>query len=52
MAELPRDVKWLELARERRRRVARAVRNGRAVEDPRDAPYAVGFADASLDWLS
>jgi hypothetical protein len=52
MAELPREVKWLELARERRRRIARAVRNGRAVDDPRDAPYAVGFADASLDWLS
>jgi hypothetical protein len=52
MAEPPREVKWLELARERRRRVARAVRNGRAVDDPRDAPYAVGFADASLDWLS
>jgi hypothetical protein len=45
-------VRWLELDRARRRRVARAVRKGRAVEDPRDAPYAVGFADASLDWLS
>jgi hypothetical protein len=45
-------VKWLELDRDRRRRVARAVRKGRAVEDPRDAPYAVGFADASLEWLS
>ena len=45
-------VKWLEVGRGRRRRVARAVRKGRAVEDPRDAPYAVGFADASLDWLS
>jgi hypothetical protein len=45
-------VKWLEVDRERRRRVARAVRKGRAVEDPRDAPYAVGFADASLEWLS
>jgi hypothetical protein len=45
-------VKWLELDRDRRRRIARAVRKGRAVEDPRDAPYAVGFADASLDWLS
>jgi len=45
-------VKWLELERDRRRRVARAVRKGRAVEDPRDAPYAVGFAAASLDWLS
>jgi hypothetical protein len=45
-------VKWLELERVRRRRVARAVRKGRAVEDPRDAPYAVGFADATLEWLS
>lgn len=45
-------VRWLDLERDRRRRVARAVRKGRAVEDPRDAPYAVGFADATLDWLS
>jgi hypothetical protein len=45
-------VKWLQLDRGQRRRVARAVRKGRAVDDPRDAPYAVGFADASLDWLS
>jgi hypothetical protein len=45
-------VKWLELERERRRRIARAVRKGRTVEDPRDAPYAVGFADATLEWLS
>jgi hypothetical protein len=46
------SVKWLELERDRRRRVARAVRKGRAVDDPRDAPYAVGFADATLEWLS
>jgi hypothetical protein len=52
MTEAPREVKWLELGRERRRRVARAVRKGHAVDDPRDAPYAVGFADASLDWLA
>lgn len=45
-------MRWLELERARRRRVARAVRKGRAVEDPRDAPYAVGFADATLEWLS
>ena len=45
-------VKWLTLERDRRRRIARAVRKGRPVEDPRDAPYAVGFAAASLDWLS
>jgi hypothetical protein len=46
------SMKWLELERDRRRRVARAVRKGRAVDDPRDAPYAVGFADATLEWLS
>jgi hypothetical protein len=46
------SVKWLELERDRRRLIARAVRKGRAVDDPRDAPYAVGFAAASLDWLS
>jgi hypothetical protein len=46
------SVKWLELERDRRRRVARAVRKGRAVDDPRDAPYAVGFSDATLEWLS
>src|SRR5436190_1210310 len=52
MAETATAVRWLQLDRARRRRVARAVRRGRAVDDPRDAPYAVGFADASLDWLS
>jgi hypothetical protein len=52
MAEAPERVKWLELGRDRRRRVARAVRKGRIVDDPREAPYAVGFADASLEWLS
>ncbi len=46
------SVRWLDLERDRRRRVARAVRKGRAVDDPRDAPCAVGFADASLQWLS
>ena len=52
MAEAPQKVRWLELGRYRRRRVAQAVRRGRVVDDPRDAPYAVGFADASLEWLS
>jgi hypothetical protein len=52
MAETPKEVRWLELDRDRRRRIARAVRKGLAVTDPRDAPYAVGFADATLDWLS
>ena len=45
-------VRWLELDRERRRRIAQAARKGRPAHDPRDAPYAVGFADASLEWLS
>jgi hypothetical protein len=45
-------VRWLEVDRERRRRVARAARKGRATDDPHDAPYAFGFADASLAWLS
>src|SRR2546430_17664905 len=52
MGQTPPKVKWLELPREQRRRVSRAVRRGRAVDDPRDAPYAVPFADASLEWLS
>ena len=52
MAEAPQKVRWLDLGRDRRRRVAQAVRRGRVVDDPRDAPYAVGFADASLEWLS
>ena len=52
MGEAPPEVKWLELDREQRRRVSRAVRKGRAVEDPRDAPYAVAFANSSLEWLT
>jgi len=52
MTDPRHEVKWLDLARARRRRVARAVRKGVAVDDPRDAPYAVGFADAMLEWLS
>ena len=52
MGQTPPKVKWLELPREQRRRVSRAVRRGRAVDDPRDAPHAVAFADASLEWLS
>jgi hypothetical protein len=47
----PSEVRWLELDRARRRRIGRAVRKGRAVKDPRDAPYAVGVADATLEWL-
>ena len=52
MGQTPPKVKWLELPREQRRRVSRAVRRGRALDDARDAPYAVAFADASLEWLS
>lgn len=52
MGRTASEVRWLELDGAQRRRVARAVRKGRAVTDPRDAPYAVGFANASLDWLS
>jgi len=52
MPSLLPEIKWVELERARRRRIARAVRKGRAVDDPRDAPYAVGFADATLEWLS
>src|SRR5437773_6146823 len=52
MGEAPPEVKWLELDREQRRRVSRAVRKGRAVDGPRDGPYAVAFADSSLEWLT
>jgi hypothetical protein len=39
--------RWKAVERRRRRRVARAVRRGRAVEDPRDAALAVALADAT-----
>jgi hypothetical protein len=52
MTVSPPEVSWLGLERARRRRIGRAVRRGLAVEDPRDAPYAVGVADATLEWLS
>jgi hypothetical protein len=48
----PQEIRWLGLDRGRRRRVARSVRKGRTVGDPFDSPYAVGFADARLEWLA
>jgi hypothetical protein len=48
----PQEIRRLGLDRGRRRRVARSVRKGQAVGDPFDSPYAVGFADARLEWFS
>src|SRR6478752_7223887 len=47
-----REIRWLLLDRGLRRRVARAARRGERVSDPHDSPIAVGYADASLEWLS
>jgi hypothetical protein len=38
--------RWKKVDAERRRRIARAVRRGQAVEDPRDATLALEFIDA------
>ena len=38
--------RWRKVDRERRRRILRAVRQGEAVEDPRDAALALEFIDA------
>jgi hypothetical protein len=46
------DLDWYALDRGRRRAIARVVRRGGRVRDPRDAPYAVAFADAALAWLN
>jgi hypothetical protein len=51
-ADASAELRWLDLDRAVRRRAARAVRKGRRVQDPRDAALAVGYAEASLDWLS
>ena len=51
-AEAPAKIRWLDVDAAVRKRVARAVRRGRPVDDPRDAALAVGYAEASLDWLS
>jgi hypothetical protein len=48
----PAEISWLDLDRAVRTRVARAVRKGHAVDDHRDAALAVGYAEATLDWLS
>jgi Flp pilus assembly protein TadB len=40
------DRRWRMVERDRRRRIVRAVRQGRAVEDPRDASLAIEFIDA------
>jgi hypothetical protein len=46
------EVRWLRLDRDLRRRVVRAVRKGQVVSDSLDSPYAAGYAEASLHWLS
>jgi len=46
-ADASAELRWLDLDRAVRRRVARAVRKGRRIEDPRDAALAVGYAEAS-----
>jgi hypothetical protein len=52
MTGSPPEVKWRSLDPAQRRRIGRAVGKGRAVDDPRDAPYAVGYANAMVEWLS
>jgi hypothetical protein len=47
-----REIRWLSLDRGLRRRVARAARRGERVSEPHDSPIAVGYANASLEWLS
>jgi hypothetical protein len=47
-----REIRWLSLDRGLRRRVARAARQGERVSEPHDSPIAVGYANASLEWLS
>ena len=46
------SVRWLAVDRSVRRRVTRAVRRGDRVTEPGDAPVAVGYAEASLEWLA
>jgi hypothetical protein len=47
-----REIRWLSLNRGRRRQVARTTRRGEQMSDPDDSPIAVGYANASLEWLS
>jgi hypothetical protein len=51
-ADPTREVRWLALDRQVRRRIGQAVRRGERVSDPQDAPLAVGYADAVLEWLA
>jgi hypothetical protein len=46
------DVRWLGLDRSVRQRVSDSVRTGRPVSIPGEAPIAVGYCAAMLDWLS
>jgi hypothetical protein len=46
------DVRWLALDRSVRQRVSQSVRTGRPVSTPDEAPIAVGYCAARLDWLS
>ena len=46
------DVRWLALDRSVRRRVSRSVQDGRPVSVPDEAPIAVGYCTAMLEWLS
>jgi hypothetical protein len=46
------DVRWLALDKSVRRRVTRSVREGRPISIPAEAPIAVGYCAARLDWLS
>jgi hypothetical protein len=46
------DVRWLALDRSVRQRVSQSVRTGRPVSTPDEAPVAVGYCAARLDWLS
>jgi hypothetical protein len=47
-----REIRWLSLDRGLRRRVSRAARQGERVSNAHDSPIAVGYAEASLEWLS
>ena len=46
------DVRWLALDRSVRQRVSQSVRTGRPVSTPDEAPIAVGYCAAMLNWLS
>ena len=46
------EVRWLDVDRSTRGRVARSVRTGAAVNVPGEAAVAVGYCAATLEWLS